>query len=117
MRSRRAAATLVIAFGGRRGSGEHHLGRSHHNGDQWYVGGTTVAVGRDLTLKGKITQKIVIGGSAGRTGVKVTATGLSCSACKITNGVVTSDTTPTVMAMGRSYLPVPPSRSRTRTVR
>jgi hypothetical protein len=68
---------------------------------QWYVSGTTLPVGTDAAIKAKIIKKFELKGTIGTTPVKLTATGLSCTACKITNAVVTSGTTPVAMGKGK----------------
>jgi hypothetical protein len=77
---------------------------------QWYTGaspGTTLPVGTDQAITASIGTHPVIGAkfelttSIGGTPIVLTATGLECIGCKITNAVVTSGTTPVAMGKGK----------------
>jgi hypothetical protein len=71
---------------------------------EWYTGtgsGTTLPVGTDQAITASIGTKFQLNSSVGGTPVELTATGLECVGCKITNAVVTSGTTPVAMGKGK----------------
>jgi hypothetical protein len=77
---------------------------------QWYTGaspGTTLPVGTDQAITATIGTHPVLGpkftlhGVISNKPIDLTATGLECVGCSITNAVVTSGTTPVAMGKGK----------------